>query len=443
VVDLGDEALRGFLVFKNAALTARCQHMGDTLMPTHRLHFCFLMSGPWMPVKSWTHSSGVSLMKMADQEFGKIDRPNSSPQTPEGYCLSDESFPHKTFAPGPTNLSIAANPPALIARPISQHGQPPRKPPPTLAIQLPRSSLTQCFVGSGSIVVLEPGRSPMLLPSPAPGSRAYGFPFQYSVKLFVGSVVLRMRWPRELHSYAQSRPPNAQSRKPRWTLRCEGSAIVHANDLRPSIRLKKPCKHSLNRPPMLGRKQPHYQPVTAEQIPHGQRFAPFSVSGAEPAFEIHRPNLIGASSHCQRPMLAHTGFGRTPTRCGHEVQSFEPPSYRSQTRCLAPAQLQLCSKLLGPPVRVLLAPKLDPVDTLPFQPTRHPLGPARAIAQRPLPALQETLLPFVYRLAADAENTAPISQRLFFLEQHQHQASSLPNNRSSVPRHDRRKPPVL
>src|SRR5579862_1158201 len=95
---------------------ARCQHMGDTLMPTHRLHFHFSMGGLPMLVTNRPHRSSISLMKLTDQEFGIIDRPDSPPQTPQRNHLSDESFPYETFAPCPAYLPVAANPPHLRAK---------------------------------------------------------------------------------------------------------------------------------------------------------------------------------------------------------------------------------------------------------------------------------------------------------------------------------------
>jgi hypothetical protein len=422
---------------------ARCQHMGDTLMPTHRLHFCFLVSGPKMPVTSETHSSDISLMKVTDQKFRKIYRPDFAAQTSESDHLANEGFPNEAFAPAPPYLAIAANPPHRIDRTVWQRRQLLWIGTVTFAIQLPWSSLFQRFVGPVAVVVFEPGRGAMLLSPPAPGSRTYRFPFHHPVELFVGSIVLRMCWARKLHPYAQPRPPNAQPRKPRRPVRSKGPAIVHADNLRQPVALKKPCKHALNRSPMLGPKQPHGQPITAEQIPHRQRFAPLSIASVKPAFEIHSPNVVGTSGAGQRPVRAHAGCGPTPARRGRQVQPFEAPGYRSHARSQAPTLPQLHPQLLGSPIRMLAPPILDSFALPLLQLARHSLGSARTVVQSPLPALQKTLLPLVGRLAAHAENTTAGSHRLFLPEQHHHQTSSLPYYRSIVPRHDRRKPPVL
>ena len=55
-------------------LTARCQHMGDTLMPTHRLHFWFFSGSMTMLIKCRTHGARLPFVQMPDEQMRKPDR---------------------------------------------------------------------------------------------------------------------------------------------------------------------------------------------------------------------------------------------------------------------------------------------------------------------------------------------------------------------------------
>jgi hypothetical protein len=153
--------------------------------------------------------------------------------------------------------------------------------------------------------------------------------------------------------------------------------------------------------------------------------------------------VIGTAGHRQRRMAFHTS-NLWPAPPGfHQVQPLEPAGERAQTRSLPISGLKLRLQLFGPPIRTFFAQPLQSLNPSGLQLPRHSSGTARAVAQRGPSALDKTPLPLVRGLAADAENPAPMLNRLFLPEQCLHQAASLPNDRSNVPRHDRGKPPLL
>src|SRR5579862_5089129 len=110
--------------------------MGDSLMPTHRLHFRFFGGMATVPVMYGTHRSQIALVQVADQQSRETDGIHSWTNGAQADLLTDEVLADKTSAASPPNLSIAANPPHRIVGAIFQVGQTLWKLPPALAIPL-------------------------------------------------------------------------------------------------------------------------------------------------------------------------------------------------------------------------------------------------------------------------------------------------------------------
>src|SRR5579863_1348953 len=108
--------------------------MGDSLMPTHGLHFRSLERTATMPIMRWTHGSLVALVQVSDQQLREIDCIHFLMKKAQSDLLAHEGLANKTFATSPPDLSIAANAPHHVSRPIFQIGQTPRKLPSISAI---------------------------------------------------------------------------------------------------------------------------------------------------------------------------------------------------------------------------------------------------------------------------------------------------------------------
>src|SRR5579863_2662579 len=275
----------------------------------------------------------------------------------------------------------------------------------------------------------QPTRRPMLLPLTRPGGWLCRFSFHHPMKLFVRPIVLRAAWSRKLHADSQPYPPDTQPRKPGRPGRGKGSSIVHSNDFWHPSFAEKPHKRCLHRPPLLRGQHSGHEPITAEQIPHRQRFAPLPIARTEPALEIHAPDLVGPVRHRQGRIPSCARLAGAAPSSLHQSQALQPTGNRSLDRGTPTLPTKAGMQLLGTPMRMFPAPLPDPLDPVASQTARHSMWPARPVAQPPPSAVHKPTSPFVNGLATDTGNPAALSHRHFLPEQGLHQPPTLPNNR--------------
>jgi hypothetical protein len=117
--------------------------------------------------------------------------------------------------------------------------------------------------------------------------------------LLVPAILLGMTWRYELHSDAQRRPPSTQPRKPGWAGGSKRTAVVHSDDRWIAVLSEQSQKDPLHGLPSLIGQYSNAQHIATEQIPHRQWFYPTTILSTKPAFEIHGPDMIAASSYSQ------------------------------------------------------------------------------------------------------------------------------------------------
>ena len=396
-----------------------------------------------MRIECWSHRSDISLVQVTDQQFCKINRVNSWANASQSDPLTNEGLSDESPATAPPNFSVASDAPHHTTAAIVYLRQGFWKSPWTFSIQLAGCHLSQGLVGTHLIVALQPDCRAMLLPSSRPSCGSGRFSLQDPMKLFVRSIVLRTTGPCKFHSYTQPHPPGTQTRKACGAFGCKRTSVVDPNHFRQSLTLEKSSKDGLDGLPMLADQYSSQQTVTTVQIPNGQRFATLSIASAEPTFEVHCPNVIGSPRYRQDRMLPHAGLARSPWHPTSKAQSLEPASNGSCARGTQLLLLKPRTDFLGSPIRMFFAHVADTLDPLVCHSCRHSLWASGSVLQCPTSALSKARLPFVSRFAADAQKTAYLKQGLFVPEQCLDQAPPLPNNRLNLPRHARRKPPLL
>jgi hypothetical protein len=160
--------------------------------------------------------------------------------------------------------------------------------------------LFEGFVGTLGIVVLAPTLVAPLLRAWGTGRRVQGFGFVDAMELFMGAIVLGLGAPGEVHPNAQAHPPQAQSRTAIGSGGSEGLTVVAAEiGCRQAITSKEaPESGPQGGLPDIG-KNLDAQNHAEEKIAHSERFTALSIGGAKGAFEIDRPNIIGATRDLQ------------------------------------------------------------------------------------------------------------------------------------------------
>ena len=219
---------------------------------------------------------------------------------------------------------------------------------------------------------------------------------------FMPPIVLGMSRTTPFQINPQSHPPDrqpAQSQQPSHM--GKGAAVVTTDGSRQSMPFKQPLKTvPYRRGPRVGH-PPQLQHVTAVFIPHRQRFATTPLHVIPPAFEIHRPHLIGrlrSLSAPQPPRLrrthsAPTGLGQT-----RPLQNPLETALRCGRSMLA--QIQLPNLARSPiPVRLLESHHL--ADHSFGQLIGMAPGPARLLRHPRQTIAQHPLTPFVTSFGAD------------------------------------------
>ena len=177
-------------------------------------------------------------------------------------------------------------------------------------------------------------------------------------------------------------------------------SIVHADRPGQAVATKYPGEHRAHRGIAGGPHMAHEQNLATIKIAHRQRLDPGAVSGAEPAFEVNRPHVIGSVR--QLPVQrrqARPRPGAMPTR---HARSPALQGARMRQGAAGPVLAQRPAQLARPPGRVR-ATQLLHRQVQPARPTaRQPPRTTRSLLQSPASALFKALPPFIAGLAADA-----------------------------------------
>jgi hypothetical protein len=367
-------------------------------------------------IPGWTHSTWIRFQQFADQKIRKINHAFFVADQFDPHRVADECFAHKPLASAPFDLPVASHTAHDQATGIAQQHIPLWRT--FRTINLPWRPLPQPFVGSNLIVSLYPTVRPPLLSSQVTRSRSRRLGLQYSMHLFVRPVLLRMPRGREFDANPQSRPPSAQSRKPRRPSRSKGGTIVHADDLGISLLPKQTQKNSPDWSPALIFQQAYAQQISTELIPHSQRFHSLAILSPEPTFEVHRPHVVAPRRHRQCFAAQLRAAPRSPAARAIQFQPLEPLANRPRTGGLLPRifSAQSGCKLPAAPTPMSSAQAANPLQPFWGSSLRRTLGTTGSLAQpaRSLPL--ESGLPFVAALATQSEQPAQLRHALLGLQ---------------------------
>jgi hypothetical protein len=328
--------------------------MGNKLMPTHWLHFWFFGFGSTVPIKSRTHCTEIVFVEVPNEDVGEVYGMNASAQLLQCNALLHKSFSNESPSPFPANFSVASDLAHLVVLWILGQRKCIGKTSPTFAIEPNRSFLSQRLVRTEVVVATQPEGGPMLLPTTGLRRKMSSLFFHHTMKLFVRTVVLGTGWTRQLYPYPQPNPPCTQTRKPSRPRRSKRSTVVDPNGFWHALFAKKLCKRCFYSHPALIGQQANQEAVTAEQIPHCQRFDSVSVASSKPPFEIHGPYMVGPSRNRQFGIYPHTRFARSlPPRLRHP-HPLHPPRNRPLGWSAPSVLHKPALYLFWPPRRILL-----------------------------------------------------------------------------------------
>jgi hypothetical protein len=383
--------------------------------------------------------ASIRRAQLAQQDSRQVNRPLAGGQPLESDLASHHGLAHKTQAPLPPDLAIAAHAALLPSCRILhlRHALGPITP--ATLVMLRRSFLPQRLVRSFLIVNLSPTIQPPLLRPRVAGGRSRRLRLQHPVHLLVRAIVLGMCGPGKFDRNAQYRPPRTQARQSASARRGKRAAIVHADHLGQAILAEQPPKHCPHPPPLLIGQQPHRQQITAEQIAHRQGIHPLAIDRPPPAFEIHRPYLIGFLSQRQLGAHHHRPLGRTTAARPAQPQPLQPTGNRAHGRHLFSRVLaaQHRPDFFGAPTPAPPPQLSDALHPIVAQPGGRIGGTSRLITQATNTLLKKARLPFISRLAAHLKNTAQFGHRLLGAQQQFHQAATPLDQQNSFPRHPR------
>jgi hypothetical protein len=363
-----------------------------------------------------THSTWIRFQHFPDQKIRKINHAFPFADQFDPHRVADKCFAHKPLASAPFDLPVASHTAHDQADGIAQQHIPLWRT--FRTINLPWRPLPQPFVGSNLIVRLYPTVRPPLLSSQVTRSRSRRLGFQYPMHLLVRPVLLRMPRGREFDANPQSRPPSAQSRKPRRTNRSKGRTIVHADDLGISLLPKQTQKNPPDWFPVLIFQQAHAQQISTELIPHSQWFHSLAILSPKPTFEVHRPHVVAPSAHRQ----SFAGQLRTTPRSSAtrtiQFQPLEPLANRSRTWGLLPRIFfaQSGCELPAAPTPMSSAQPANPLQPLGGSSLRRASGTTSSLSQPAGSLPLESGLPFVATLATESEQPAQLRHALLGLE---------------------------
>src|SRR5262245_17388341 len=262
---------------------------------------------------------------------------------------------------------------------------------------------SQCFVGTFLVERLPPDvQHRLLLPRSGCG-RTLQLP-HVPVHPLVRAVLLRMSRTDPVQVNPQRQPPGRQTRQ---TIRRIGSGkgcpVVAANDLRKTVFAEQSFHLLFHRRCLRALQGARTQYEPAEIVADGQWLEASPIPCAPPAFEVNRPDLIGALRF--DPQLQSAGLVlRPPTALLHQARLLQHTLERALggDGLFSAGAPQHLPQLARAPAGMRLLQRYDPA--------YHVLGQAggtrvrfpRQVLQALQPLLEKSLLPLITRLPTDS-----------------------------------------
>ncbi len=225
---------------------------------------------------------------IAGFEFGDADR------------FADQRLGDEDALAFPRDLARTAHAPDLVIGIVPRLPDAIRHLPLRWRVDLVRRSLAECFMRPLFVVVPAEGVEALLLLGRVRGRRARGLGLEGAMHALVATILLRGGRMDEVRLDAELDPPRRQSRQAAGAGRTKRRAIVATDGARQSLAAKRRRKDRL-RSFDRRRHDPHLDQVATVAIGQCQRVDPAVVAGAEPAFEISRPLVIGGRNRRHRP----------------------------------------------------------------------------------------------------------------------------------------------
>src|SRR5882672_4980173 len=214
--------------------------------------------------------------------------------------LADQRLGDENALAFPHDLARAAHAPDLVIGIIPRLLEAIRHFPPRWRVDLVRRSLAERLVRPLLVVVPAEGVEAPLLLGRIRGRRSRGLGLEGAMHALVAAVLLRRGRMDEVRLDAELDPPRRQSRQAAGAGRTERRAVVATDGVRQSLAAKRRRKDRL-RSFDRRRHDPHLDQIATVAVGQRQRVDPAVVAGAEPAFEINRPLIIGGRNRCHRP----------------------------------------------------------------------------------------------------------------------------------------------
>ena len=417
---------------------ARGKDMGDGRRQRQRLRFGN-SAGSFGPFGG-AQTARIGVHQHPNEMMSKVNFMNPCGKGFEANVLPAKGPTDDAQSCAPAHITTGRDPTLAPAGPIGERGQAGAISPATFAIQACGHTLSQRLVRPHVIVISDPAsRAPLL--SARIGRRRRGhFRLVNPMHLFMRPVVLRARTPGKLDLNAQPQPPGRQPGQIQRPVAGKGGAVIHPNDSGFSITPKELLKIVANGlVPMP--QQPDAQEETAEQIAHRQRVHALAIASAEPAFEVHRPDVVGCLREGQ---TRSRQLGSAARPGGSSPRRTEPPQPVGNRSHLGQANArmflpQVSRDLFGAPRSIFASELRDGLDPMRPRLPGRAFGPPRTIAQSWAAESSETAQPFETCFATDALLSAQLRNRLETAQGGLNEALSRLLQRRSFPRHDRGK----
>ena len=413
--------------------------MGDGEATRHRLRLERTCGG-FGPLCG-PHAARISINQQTNKVRAEINFMRVWAKRSETHAVTTKGSPNDAESSSPAYVSalgdLASGP---VAR-IFEGAQVGWIAKPTLVIEIGWHSHPQGLMRSFVVVEAAPVGGAPLLTSRRASRRRGHFGLVNSMHLLMGGIVLGPRSASELHPNTQQQPPGRQAGQVQRSIPGKGWPMIHANDSGFSISLKKSLKIPLNRlVPMA--QQPDTQDEAAEQIAHRQWIDALAIARLEPAFEVGRPHVVASLWPSQsRPRSFWSTPGSTLAFVD-QAQPFEPSLNRALAGqyCAGMLSSESGMNLFGTPARMPMAQlrqRLEP--TIGCSVWRVPRSP-RLIEQSRTAQPPKAAQPFEASFAADLGFAAQLSHRFGTAQGGLNQALTRLQERTSFPRHGRRKP---
>src|SRR5262249_36096192 len=215
------------------------------------------------------------------------------------YWLADERLTDEDEVAGPFDLTLAAYPPHRVIGVVPRFFDVIRVWPCRCAVAASGRGLVKCLVRSLVVVMHTEAVEAALLLLRGCSWRARRLLLERTVNALVPSILVRSTRFNALELDPELDPFDRQPAQPTRPIRCKRRSVVRANRPRQPELAERPSEARLHS--LRGRRHdPAGNQKAAVGVADRQRIATLAVGGAEPAFEVGTPRIVGRRRECKR-----------------------------------------------------------------------------------------------------------------------------------------------